>query len=696
MSKKTKGKSQNPSPPVPTPPRSATTAPVAPKCGKVLWALLGAAALLRLLFLGQADLWQDEMLLVMTADIRKGMWAVLGDYWSTQMVALGWLPLPAMIQNVFMSFASAWDPAVMQNPFLARLPGVVLGVIGVYGVYCMTRNRYPGWVHLAATLIATITFYPIFYAREVHAYPLLLALSPWVIHLFTRCLLEASPRARDYLALAATTTLLAYTHLTAPMLVFALAVAAGLVWISRSRKGGADGTLRQAGFTLIAVGLAGAVVIPVFMKILGGESPHLRESSSLSAAFIINDLVTKLFLGDLLLPALLAWVVFLAGFVSIVRSRNPKAVVHLLVLVVGGLLILAAAKRTQYLSARYFAVIIPLMMVVYAQGFHVLGGRLARLSGKLALQPRIAGVLVGAFLAIHLFLFLPPMYMLSNKSTDYGSIANWLNRNLPPGTPYVMESAYELRYVSGFYPTPELVAAVPFVHGSDPADVDRLWERQEAFLRRFPESVLVESAYHRNRHGETWAFPQAYFRRHVELRDESLRSLVRMGIYGTFFRKDLTDDTFVTKIHYNTPEDVRALLLARGTPYITTYPGWQVAPISQGVYVRALPGSVADIRLENLTGQDLRGRCEMVVMAYTDAGTETINASVRAGDRRYGPFALRGGTFTTMTLEGVSLPAAGQLLVWRIENDSRDKVRALLAMDVFFTPDETGSPLTWP
>jgi len=699
MSKKSKARGRTPvqsnAPPASTAAPKPTSA--SQKAGRGLLIMIAVAVLLRLLYLGRADLWQDEMLLVMTSDIRKGMWAVLGEYWSTQMVSLGWLPLPAMIQNAFMSLVSTWVSDVMQDPFFTRVPGVVLGVIGVLGVYRMTRNRYEPWVHVAATLIAAATFYPVFYAREVHAYPLLLALAPWVIHKFTRCLLEPSPRSRDYIALGILTMLLAYTHLTAPMLVFALAVVAGVTWLIRMKKASLE-LSRQAGWTLIAVGVAGALVIPVFMKILGGESPHLRETSSLSAWFIVNDLVAKLFLGDLLIPTVVAWLVFLFGIASMVANRKQSVipVVHVLLLVLAGLLILAAAKRTQYLSARYFAVVTPLVMVVFVQGFHAIAARMAAVMRKPQQTLRIAGVLFGLFLGIHLLLFLPPMYRLSNKSTDYGSIANWLNKNLPQGTPFVMESAYELRYVSGFYPTPGLVPAVPFVHGSDPADVDRLWERQEVFLRRFPESVLVESAHHRNQHGEAWPFPQTYFRRHVELRDDSLRSLVRMGIYGTFFRKDLTENSFVTRIHYNTRDDLKMILTAQGVQYLADYPGWQVAPLSPGVYARAHAGNIAQINLENLTGKNLRGRGEMVAMAYTEPAGETVNATVRVGDRRYGPYTLKGGVFTSMPIEGMEIPAAGQLLVWRIENDTREKVRALLVMDVLFTPDQNAAEISMP
>jgi hypothetical protein len=53
------------------------------------------------------------------------------------------------------------------------------------------------------------------------------------------------------------------------------------------------------------------------------------------------------------------------------------------------------------------------------------------------------------------------MYQLPAKGVNYGGISRWLNEHLSAGTPFVMESAYELRFTSGFFPTPDLVPAAP-------------------------------------------------------------------------------------------------------------------------------------------------------------------------------------------------------------------------------------------
>ena len=92
---------------------------------------------------------------------------------------------------------------------------------------------------------------------------------------------------------------------------------------------------------------------------------------------------------------------------------------------------------------------------------------------------------------------------------NYGGIARWLNANLKPGTPYVMESGYELRFVSGFFETPNLIAACPYIHGGETNAVQILWQRQQRFFEQFPGAVYVESAHHGAEPGSKPEFPVA-------------------------------------------------------------------------------------------------------------------------------------------------------------------------------------------
>jgi hypothetical protein len=326
-----------------------------------------------------------------------------------------------------------------------------------------------------------------------------------------------------------------------------------------------------------------------------------------------------------------------------------------------------------------------MLMIVFAAGLAGVARFLAvTVLRREAWGPRVGHGLFAVLLGVHLLVFLPPMYGLKNKSVDFGSIARWLNENLPPGAPYVMESAYELRYVSGFYPTPGLVAAAPYVHGNEASEVDRLWERQEAFFARFPEAVLVESAYHKNAEGRRWDFPARQFRRVEELRDDALRRLVRMGIYGTFFRKDLTDTAFVIRIHHNTEDEVRSVLQEQGRAVWPRYPQWQIGELSRGMYARVMPGAVGGLLVENLTGGTLTGQLELVATVVTDPPGASAVGTVRVGTQRFGPFGLKDQVFAAMPLGGVVIPPGGEEVVWRIEAESRDRVRALVVLDARF------------
>ena len=687
--------------PPPSTPDVFTSRPIWLHLRWFLPALLLAAGIVRIIALGRAGLWQDEMLMVMTAQPGQSLSEVWISYWERLIVSLAWLPLPALILNAFMSAMSSWVDQITHDPFWTRLPGALAGSAGVWGMVLLVRRRLPEWIAFAAILLYAFTFYPVFYAREIHAYPYLLALTPFALHYFLRGLFDTSAQTRDYLALAILSLLLAYTHLTAPMLVFAMTATAGGIWLYRLKFNTAAPGAPYAFRTALALGFASLSILPVFLKILTQESPHLAQASGLSILFMINDVVVKLMLGDHFLPTLAAWLLFGTGVVALIRDAStfkPFIRTLLSVYLLAFLLILAAAARSQYLSARYFAVIAPFFFIIYGAGLQTAGRVLAQLFlGSTIKQRLVANLLLFAILAIHLFVFLPPMYQLMNKSVDFGSIAGWLNDNLPPGTPYVMESPYELRYVSQYYPTPDLIPAVPYVHGSDPADFLRLLERQRDFLLRFPEAVFVQSV-HQN-YGTpqgVWTFPDEYFRHHVELRDNSLRSLVLMGIYPTHFRSDFHDRTFTTRIHFNLPDDLRHYARLRGEQVRILFPGWQIAQIAQFTYARAFPGYQAPITVENLTEQTIHGRFVLEGLIQTPSPGIGIQTQLRWGNTRFGPYAGSGNNPQRIESEPLEVAPGEHLLYWNVVPAQRTIAQALFILNAYFIPDDPGDVISPP
>lgn len=666
--------------------------------GKRGMALLFLAALaFRIAALGRASLWQDEILFVQTSNPALHPFDVIRSYWNI-VVSMAWMPLPAVVENIYFHITGSMIQDIAQKPFWIRLPGVLWGSLSVLGVFALARKMLDKNAAQAAGIMTAVFFFPVFYAREAHAYPMLWFFAAFSLNQYFKLLGSQKSSLKDLMLFGVFLAGLGLCHLTGAMLLAALGASALVRWIRlrfliRNREAALH--ILKTGFVC---GLGMLAVAPYYLRVLTGNNPHLAGQHKTAPWFIINDVTAKLFLGDRAGLAVLAWLVLLAGVISLwIRGRRRIEVrTALFILTVAGFLLTAASWRTQYLSARYFTAVAPLIYAVFAQGLWEISHLFLRPFGREHQTCGLFCLMVLVLISVHIFVFLPPAYRLEEKHFDFAGIAGWLNENVEKGVPYVMESAYELRFVPGYYATPGLVAAAPYVHGSGPDEVRRLRERQRAFLEQFPEAVYVETG-HAGLHDMPelgpWNWLYSAYKQNVRLANSDLRALITMGIFPGYFRRDLLPTSFITDVRYNTREDIMQNQRDAGRRAAFFFPGWMCAAYErhpQGLwanYARFRSEKSGEIEIAGLAPDDVQGRV-LLNLAIDGDPSEKFRVRVFRGDDILAEGEFYAGRLFSMETHVLTLPPGGMMLTVRIEQKTLTRYRGMLLQGAVF---QTGS-----
>lgn len=657
---------------------------------KALPVLLLAAFIVRLIALGRAGLWQDESILVnIMANPAMSVGETACNYWNI-IISMAQLPLAGIVQNAWMHLLKPWlGDAVIYNTFWLRIPMVLAGTFSVLGILLAARrllNRPAAW---CAALMSAFFFFPIYYSREVYCYAYILMFASFGLYYWLRAMSEERPHAAIGLMLCMTG--LAYSHLAGVIFLCSLLAVTGGGWMWYLLHRDSAGMKR-----LFVAGLAGGIALiaisPYFIHFLRNNTAHTSGSAiHVPILVILNDSLSKMFLGEHAPGAVLAWVLLIAGLGFLIWHKRKPFQARLLaaLLFVGFFMLALATNRSQYISARYFSPLTPVFYLIFAEALSGLAARFRKPIGREAVLFGLTGVLV----IVHLTVFLPPYYRLKAKSVDFGSIAQWLNKNLEPGTPYLMESAYELRFVGGYFPTPGKTGVAPYTHGSGPGELERLHAAQQQFMQRFPEAPFIESAHHDwDQPGGVWRWPKQFHPRHVQLRNEPLRALIRLGIYPGAPHEAVTDYSYVTDIYYSTPADIAQKARERGDAAIFRWAGWNCVPCAQDPqtriveYGRAVPGTAGKLRLENLSGAPVKGRIRLDLAVAAPPGAVDIYLRLPPG----APVSFRrsAGQFHVLESSEIELPADGMSLEAGVMGVRAASVQGILIRDAQFVCSE--------
>ena len=152
--------------------------------------IFALALAIRLPFLGRAALWGDEILFVQyMADVSLSPWRAFLDYWQN-CLDFGQLPLAGVVLNVWMHAIGRFVPDVAQHVWALRLPGAVAGALAVAGIYLLGRRLLRPELNRAATAMAAVFYYPVYYSREVYCYPYVLLCAACAFLFFHKTLFD--------------------------------------------------------------------------------------------------------------------------------------------------------------------------------------------------------------------------------------------------------------------------------------------------------------------------------------------------------------------------------------------------------------------------------------------------------------------------------------------------------------------------
>lgn len=655
------------------PPTSDTvSAPVPPaaksKRDLFLIGLLLIAAAIRLIHLGKAELWQDELGFLIYAQTRLSLGEVCRTSWSL-ILSIGQMPLSFIVFNICYRIMEIFTGTVGPfTPALARLPSVVFGVAAVWSSYRLALRVLNVTSARIIAVMMTVFFFPVYYSREAYVYAQLLLLTPIALQAAVDIVFGGVKTGRTYLLYFLTLTAILYSHLGALMVVVALALCIAWTWITCLRRG--DKPAAKAAFNAGLITAAALLAAsPYILRFVLYNKAH-TGGSAYSLLVILNDVVAKLFLGEQLWANICSWAALAAGIVSLSLPGPRPHERRLLaaVTVIGLLAITWATHRSQYLSARYFSPVAPFVLVVMGQGVCQVGLWIAKLLRLPETKHAYACAVIAALpIGVHAFIYTPALLQVTQKSTPFGAVARWINENLEPGSPYLLESAYEVRWVGQSFPTPNNQPAAPYVHGNHPSELVRLHEKQIAFMERFPEAPFIESAHHNWDTAEgLWDWPHKHFRQHILVGDpESTKRLIRMGIYPGLPHEKTSEYSYRVDIYYNSREDRIAVARDAGRSVIPDYAGWQLSgqQISQQetLYFRVQRGMGGELRLLNVGDAPASGSLKLS-LAVPDQAT---SIQIRRGDNVLHRGQMPAGRFVDINVAVSDLPPGESTIQWQ-------------------------------
>jgi 4-amino-4-deoxy-L-arabinose transferase-like glycosyltransferase len=636
------------------------------------------ALAVRIPFLGRADLWCDEILFVWLSTPPQSPWAVIVNQWD-KLLTVTHLPFPEVVQNLLLWLCQPLFADGGHHPFIQRLPAAIWGALTVPVFFRLSRRMLSGCAQLGATLMVCFFLFPVYYSREAYYYAPLIFCSTSALSILLGAADGAPLTVRRGLLFALAATGMVYSHLTGTVFALMMLLGAGALWLTlQLTKKPVPPAVRKitawCALPLLAVS-------PWILRLVSNPSA-CNTVSGTPVQSILYDAAGKFFMGSLPAWNIAACLLFAAGAVALVWPGEKAAARRLLLgLLVSGALVLAiSAHKTQY-HVRYFSVLMPAVYLTLAAGLYSLTQLIFRRFAATAFT-----ALLAVLILIQASVYLPLYYRLGAKSVDFGGIARWINENVKPGAPYLMESAYELRFVSGYFPTPERIGASPYVHG----DVTLLHQKQQEFLQKFPESPWVESARHDWKKGMDfggWEWPHRFFRQRAELRNQPMERISFLGI-GLSPGREVPINERWTPVWYNTRADVAQAARERGEAALFKWNGWTCSPYAQDPRTRVVEygwsasGATGKLELESLGGTPVKGRIRLELAVAASPGP--VEVSLRLPQGAPLTFRRSAGQFQTVETPEIELSQNGLNLEVGVSGARAVSVQGILIRDARF------------
>ncbi|NOU36680.1 MAG: hypothetical protein HOO88_07910 [Kiritimatiellaceae bacterium] len=538
--------------------------------------ILGVGLILRLFWLGRASLQIDEIVTIRDAIFQSDISAI----YQTELQRFHWyrvLPLfmvPIHYVGKWLGVSQGFPPE-----FYLRLPGALISCLLIPLMYWLTRTLAGRRAGLIAMLLAALSPFHTYYAREAYAYGYLMFFSTGMLWCSLRILMEdwrkdAVPW-RWLVGYAVFASLFLQTHLTATVFLSVWTPIFGLALIWRH---GLPALWKRGRLFLLGLmmGLPYLLFSPFLIRLLtsGYKSTDVGAGTYYFTPAAALTLVSRMGWGEAWVTTLLFVLVAGWGIYRIARISR-KDVVHTagMILLLQAIIYVAFQATYQIqtnsrFEVRYFCSLFPILIAFAGVGVDALfSGLFAKTKGGVSLSGgmvrRTAGITLAAILVSWLLMNDLLVIGLKSRGYNYKDMAQWIGRNVPEGGLYANMSIYEMRGVPSAYPTPGRQATFVSANGTTqdflmnpvPGLTRDLFSLQPnaCLLEITPYDILVPEQ------GQPPIPRDELFMRHIWLVDNAWEWLVRLKTLPTGERQAVSIHMPKVLISWNEPGDAFAL-----------------------------------------------------------------------------------------------------------------------------------------
>lgn len=556
-----------------------------------------------------------------------------------------WLNQIPLNETLTLLFVKAGLPA---TPFVVRLPFALMGVLALFFIWRFVRGRFGSNAALLVLVLGVFNPYQLYFSRIAYHYSgavcwsAALFFSFWLIR---EALQQGMTPAKKHLVLWFLTAALAcHMHMS----VWVVVGLQGLLLLIAAWKLNAAERGRFYFSFFVGAGLVGALLL---RWIIRAVDMSLKGTTQLgaSASEEFRRLIPAYFAGEnplaLLLLVLFIALSFGALFGKTDDTRRYRTLAWICALHVTALMLYVGLVGGGLAKIAYFSAVWPNLIMLLGIGSCL---AVQSLSSK-PLRIGLCVVMAGGYVVLTAVPVWAVVH-LAGTPTPFYKINDWVLKNLPKGTPVLTDRWLEpwnelaVHNRGGIFYT----FTVPdeplqnYRRFNWPATVEQFYEKypNAAFLELCPGRYEAELG--------TWTFPQQYFARVASITNDAAMVMRRFKVFPTEAYSSASTNRVVTRIFYNTTEDLLAaarlkgkdVLRLYGEGWIYTKPGWQKGQFQD----YQVMGQAASLDLYNLTNAPLSGTIEIIAAPIQKPKPVNVNGSVTsfaAGVIRTWPVALK-------------------------------------------------------
>jgi len=534
----------------------------------ILLLLLGA--FIRLWMLGNAPFPADEMEFYKLAMRNQS----IVELWKNP----PWMNQIPLNETFSLLLVKAGLPA---TPFVTRLPFAFMGILALFLMWHFTRRYFGMGSALCVLVLAVLNPYQLYYSRTAYHYAgatcwsALMCLSFWGIKKSLderRC--PPVKQMRYWLAAA---VLACHMHMS----VWIVAGLQGMLLFGWGLYALRNAKPQRNRFLLLTV-LSGMVLAVLMSRWIYRAIRMVLDSVEQIGSPVLPELMRLFpayFAGENIPAVLLLLLLAGLSFYSFAKAFKNKtafngfawiALLHVIVLMLyvgiagGGL-----AKIT------YFSAIWPHFIWFLGIGLWECAGAIA--AGRKWLQYSVLALVLGAY-AVLTLPAVRAIVTLDGKPLPTHKINAWMLENLPLGTPVLVDH--------WLHPWNQLAVHnqsninYTFTVPDEPIENYRTmnWPvTVRKFFEKYPEAALLEVA--RGRYLDKvgpWTFPAEHFAKMVSITNVPAMTLRKYKVFPKLDYAAANTNQVVTRIFYNTTEDLVAAARWENRPTLRLYgEGWR-------------------------------------------------------------------------------------------------------------------------